>query len=78
MAGNFVSLTLGSLFKGSRQPESRRVGNVSNWPNLSRTAAIDVLFSINFDVVFDFISRPFPLPMFVRYTVKYVANIDRF
>ena len=41
--------------KGSRQPESRGVGNVSNWPNLSRTAAIDVLFSINFDVFFDFI-----------------------
>ncbi len=29
------------------------VRNVSIWPNLSRTAAIDVLFSINFAVVFD-------------------------
>jgi hypothetical protein len=27
---------------------------VSNDPNLSRAAAIDVLFSINFAVVFDF------------------------
>jgi hypothetical protein len=27
---------------------------VSNGPNLSRTAAIDVLFSINSSVVFDF------------------------
>ncbi len=27
---------------------------MSNCPNLARTAAIDVLFSINFDVVFDF------------------------
>jgi hypothetical protein len=27
---------------------------VSNCPNLARTAAIDVLFSINFAVVFDF------------------------
>ncbi len=40
--------------KGSRQPESRGVRNVSIWPNLSGTAAIDVLFSINFAVVFDF------------------------
>jgi hypothetical protein len=41
--------------KGSRQPESRGVRNVSIWPNLSGTAAIDVLlvFSINFAVVFD-------------------------
>ncbi len=48
MAGNFLN-----LFKGSRQPESRGVRNVSIWPNLSGTAAIDVLFSINFAVVFD-------------------------
>jgi hypothetical protein len=41
-------------FKGSRQRESRGVGNVSNCPNLSRTVAIDVLFFINFAVVFDF------------------------
>ncbi len=42
-------------FKGSRQPEKRGVRNVSNDHNLSRIAAIDVLFSINFAVVFDFI-----------------------
>ncbi len=41
--------------KGSRQPESRGVRNVSICPNLSRTAGIDVLFSINSAVVFDFI-----------------------
>jgi hypothetical protein len=40
--------------KGSRQSESRGGRNVSICPNLSRTAAIDVLFSINFAVVFDF------------------------
>ena len=28
--------------------------NVSNGPNLSRTAAIEVRFSLNFAVVFDF------------------------
>ncbi len=43
------------LFKGSRQRERRAVGNVSNGPNLSRTSAIDALFSINSSVVFDFI-----------------------
>ncbi len=43
------------FFKGSRQPESRGVRNVSICPNLSRTAAMDVFFSINFAVVFDFI-----------------------
>jgi hypothetical protein len=43
------------LLKGSRQPESRGVRNVSICPNLPLTAAIDVLFSINFAVVFDFI-----------------------
>ncbi len=42
------------FIKGSRQQERRGVGNVSNGPNLSRTAAIDVLFSINSAVVFDF------------------------
>jgi hypothetical protein len=41
--------------KGSRQRERRAVGNMSNGPNLSRTAATDVLFSINSAVVFDFI-----------------------
>ncbi len=41
--------------KGSRQPERWGVRNVSNDQNLSQTAAIDVLFSINFAVVFDFI-----------------------
>ncbi len=43
-----------SAIKGSRQPESRGVRNVSICPILSRTAAIDVLFSVNFAVVFDF------------------------
>ncbi len=43
-----------NIVKGSRQPESRGVKNVSIWPNLSGTAAIDVLFSINFAVLFDF------------------------
>jgi hypothetical protein len=43
------------LLKGSRQPERRGARNVSNDPNLSRTAAIEVLFSINFTVVLDFI-----------------------
>ncbi len=42
------------VLKCSRQRESRGVGNVSNCPNLSQTAAIDVLFSINFAIVFDF------------------------
>ncbi len=41
-------------FKGSRQPESRGVWNMSNCPNLARTAAIEVRFSLNFAVVFDF------------------------
>ena len=31
------------------------VGNVSNCPNLARTVAIEVRFSLNFAVVFDFI-----------------------
>jgi hypothetical protein len=47
-------LHLPSPIKGSRQRERRGFGNVSNGPNLSRTAAIDVLFSINFAVVFYF------------------------
>jgi hypothetical protein len=41
--------------KGSRQRERRGFGNVSNGPNLFQTAAIDVLFSINSAVVFDFL-----------------------
>ena len=40
--------------KGSRQWESRGVRNVSFCPNLARTAAIEVRFSLNFVVVFDF------------------------
>jgi hypothetical protein len=36
------------------KPERRGVRNVSNDPNLSRTAAIDVLFFINLAVIFDF------------------------
>ncbi len=43
------------VFKGSRQWESRGVRNVSNCPNLARTPAIEVRFSLNFAVVFDFI-----------------------
>jgi hypothetical protein len=43
-----------SRIKGSRQPERRGSGNVSNDPNLARTAAIDVLFFINLAVIFDF------------------------
>jgi hypothetical protein len=42
------------MLKGSRQPEGRGYGNVSNNPNLARTAAIDVLFVINLAVIFDF------------------------
>ncbi len=41
-------------FKGSRQRERRGFGKVSNIRNMSRTAAIEVLFSLNFAVVFDF------------------------
>jgi hypothetical protein len=41
-------------FKGSRQPDRRGSGNVSNDPNLARTPAIDVLFFINLAVIFDF------------------------
>jgi hypothetical protein len=43
------------FLKGSRQPERRGVRNVSNDPNLSQAAAINVLFFINLAVVFDFI-----------------------
>jgi hypothetical protein len=59
----FYSYTFSSLYiysaklvflKGSRQWESRGVRNVSNGPNLSRTEAIEVRFSLNFAVVFDF------------------------
>jgi hypothetical protein len=46
--------TVRAVFEGSRQRERRGFGNVSNGPNLFRTAAIDVLFSINSAVVFDF------------------------
>ncbi len=42
------------VIKGSRQPESRGVWNMSNCPNLARTAVIEVRFSLNFAVVFDF------------------------
>jgi hypothetical protein len=52
------SFFLKYLLKGSRQPESRGVRNVSICPILSRTAAIDVLFSINFAVIF----YVFPFP----------------
>ncbi len=40
--------------KGSRQRERRGFGKVSNIRNMPRTAAIEVLFSFNFAVVFDF------------------------
>ncbi len=43
------------MFKGSRQWESRGVWSVPICPNLARTAAIEVGFSLNFAVVFDFI-----------------------
>jgi hypothetical protein len=46
--------SLPSTFKGSRQRERRGVANVSNGPNFSWTPAIEVLFSINSAVVFDF------------------------
>jgi hypothetical protein len=44
-----------TLFKGSLQYESRGVRNVSFCPNLARAPAIEVRFSLNFAVVFDFI-----------------------
>ncbi len=43
------------VLKGSQQWESRGVRNLSICPNLARTAAIEVRFSLNFAVVFDFI-----------------------
>ncbi len=46
--------TVSLSIKGSRQPERRGIRNVSNDPNLARTAAIDVLFFINLAVIFDF------------------------
>ncbi len=49
---NIISLISFHL-KGSRQWEHRWVRNVSICPNLARTAAIEVRFSINFAVVFD-------------------------
>ncbi len=50
-----IYLICAGVVKGSRQPESRGVRNTSICPNLSRTAAINVLFAINFAVVFNFI-----------------------
>ncbi len=47
--------TSSKFIKGSQQWESRGARNVSICPNLARTAAIEVRFSINFAVVFDFI-----------------------
>ncbi len=57
--GGCVGCSFGSSMsmksvKGSRQPESRGVWNMSNCPNLAQTAAIEVRFSLNFAVVFDF------------------------
>ncbi len=52
--GAQINFRSNSIVKGSRQQESRGVGSVSNCPNLCRTAVIDVLFPINFAVVFDF------------------------
>jgi hypothetical protein len=45
------------IFKGSRQRERRGLGKVSNIRNMSQTAAIDVLFSFNLAVVFDFYAK---------------------
>ncbi len=56
--------------KGSRQWESRGVGNVSNCPNLARTAAIEVRFSINFAVIFDFTYF-----RFCPSNAKWIANV---
>jgi hypothetical protein len=54
LTGNAVIKSEFSFLKGSREPESRGVWNMSNCPNLARTAAIEVRFSLNFAVVFDF------------------------
>jgi hypothetical protein len=51
----YHEVSIGRGLKGSRQPESRGVRNVSNCPNLVRTPAIEVRFSLHFAVVFDFI-----------------------
>ncbi len=56
--------------KGSRQQERRGFRKVSNIRNMSRTAAIDVLFSFNFAVAFDF--------MFLRFRpskAKCIGNV---
>ncbi len=53
--GERKKLKSSDFVKGSRQWESRGIRNVSNCPNLARTAAIEVRFSLNFAVVFDFI-----------------------
>ncbi len=45
---------ISQTFKGSRQWESMGVWNVSNCPNLAQTAAIEVRFSLNFAIIFDF------------------------
>jgi hypothetical protein len=47
-----ISNFCGNAVKGSRQRLRRGVGKVPNDHNMSLTAAIDVLFSINFSVVF--------------------------
>jgi hypothetical protein len=49
-----VSVVQWNGLKGSRQPESRGIWNMSNCPNLARTAVIEVRFSLNFAIVFDF------------------------
>jgi hypothetical protein len=48
------------FFKDSRKQERRGVRKVPNVHNMSLTAAIYVLFSLNFPVVFDFNVFPFP------------------
>ncbi len=58
------------LLSGSRQRERRGFGKVSNILNMSRTAVIEVLFSFNFDVVFDF--------MYFRFRpskAKWIGNV---
>jgi hypothetical protein len=51
----FSVFTANIVFKGIRQWESRGVRNVSFCPNLARTMAIVVRFSLNFAVIFDLI-----------------------
>jgi hypothetical protein len=48
------------FLKGSRYRERRGFGKVPNVYNMSLTAAINVLFSVNFAVVFDFTYFRFP------------------